>query len=144
MKMNFFVVAKLLSSTTALLFSGYLAFALSIIAILLKGWQSIEFWIFIVITLLLSFTHHYISFRVKFDAQLLEMMAQESKIESIENLTQQFDQSLVSMKLMPESKAGRDWSVRFAGCFKLFKIQIALLLLQYFVLIILIYRLLAQ
>ena len=144
MKMNFYVVAQLLSATTAILLSGYLAFALSVIAILLKGWQSIEFWIFIVITLLLSFTHHYISFRVKFDAQLLEMMAQESKIESIENLTQQFDQSLMSMKLMPESKAGRDWSLRFVGCFKLLKIQIALLLLQYFVLIILIYRLLAQ
>ena len=141
MKINFFVVAKLLSATTGLLFSGYLAFALAIIAILLKGWQVFEFWIFIVITLLLCFIHHYISFRVKFDAQLIEILAYEAKTESIENLTQQFDQSLLSLKLMPESKLGRDWSLRFAGCFKLLKIQIALLVLQYFVLIILIFKL---
>ena len=141
MKINFFVVAKLLSATTGLLFSGYLAFALAIIAILLKGWQVFEFWIFIVITLLLCFIHHYISFRVKFDAQLIEILAYEAKTESIENLTQQFDQSLLSLKLMPESKLGRDWSLRFAGCFKLVKSQIALLVLQYFVLIILIFKL---
>ncbi len=144
MKMNFFVVAKLLSTTTGLLCSGYVAFILSILAILLKGWDSLIFWIFIVITMLLLGLHHYLAFRVKFDAQLIEMIAHESKAESIENLTQQFDQTLQSMKLMPESKAGRDWSLRFAGCFKLLKIQITLLLIQYFVLIIVIYKLLAQ
>ncbi len=144
MKINLFVVAKLLSATSGLLLSGYLSFALSIVAILLKGWQSIEFWIFIVITLLLCLIHHYISFRLKFDAQLIEIIAQQSNTESIENLTQQFDQSLMSLNLMPKSKAGRDWFLRFSGCFKLLKIQITLLLLQYFVLIILIYKLLAQ
>ena len=144
MKMNFFVVAKLLSATTGLLCSGYVAFILSILAILLKGWDSLIFWIFIVITMLLLVLHHYLAFRVKFDAQLIEMIAHDSKTESIDNLTQQFDQTLLSMKLMPESKAGRDWSLRFAGCFKLLKIQITLLLIQYFVLIVLIYKLLAQ
>lgn len=144
MKMDFFVVAKMLSATTGLLFSGYVAVTLSIMAILLKGWQSIEFWIFIVITLLFTAIHHYVSFRVKFDAQLIEIIGQESKLETIENLTQQFDQSLLAMGLMSESKAGRDWSLRFAGCFKLLKIQIALLFIQYFVLIILIFKLLSQ
>ena len=140
MKMNFYVVAQLLSATTAILLSGYLAFALSIFAILFKGWQSFEFWTFIVITLLLSGLHHYLSFRVNFDAQLIKMIARESQTESIENLTLQFDQTLMSMKLMPASKAGRDWSQRFAGCFKLLKLQIALLLIQYLVLMILISR----
>ena len=144
MKMNFYVVAKLLSATNGLLISGYVAFILSVMAILLKGWQSLEFWIFIILSFGIMMTHHYVSLRLKFDAELIEIMAQQSDTVSIENLTQQFDQSLMQFKLMPESKAGRDWSLRFAGCFRLFKLQITLLFIQYFVLIILIYKLLAQ
>lgn len=140
MKMKFFIVAKLLSATGGLLLSGYVAFALSIFAILFKGWQSIELWIFIVITLLLMAVHHYLSFRVKFDAELIEMLAIQSRADSIEHLTQQFDQSLLEMKLLPQNKVGRDWTLRFAGCFRLIKLQIALVLIQYLVLIILIYR----
>ncbi|WP_373350283.1 hypothetical protein [Acinetobacter bereziniae] len=140
MKMKFFIVAKLLSATGGLLLSGYVAFALSIFAILFKGWQTIELWIFIVITLLLMAVHHYLSFRVKFDAELIEMLAIQSRTDSIEHLTQQFDQSLLEMKLLPQNKVGRDWTLRFAGCFRLIKLQIALVLIQYLVLIILIYR----
>ncbi|MDV8157628.1 hypothetical protein [Acinetobacter bereziniae] len=140
MKMKFFIVAKLLSATGGLLLSGYVAFALSIFAILFKGWQTIELWIFIVITLLLMAVHHYLSFRVKFDAELIEMLAIQSRADSIQHLTQQFDQSLLEMKLLPQNKVGRDWTLRFAGCFRLIKLQIALVLIQYLVLIILIYR----
>ncbi|CAM9401786.1 hypothetical protein [Acinetobacter bereziniae] len=140
MKMKFFIVAKLLSATGGLLLSGYVAFALSIFAILFKGWQTIELWIFIVITLLLMAVHHYLSFRVKFDAELIEMLAIQSRTDSIEHLTQQFDQSLLEMKLLPQNKVGRDWTLRFAGCFRLIKLQIALVLIQYLFLIILIYR----
>ncbi|MBJ8442816.1 hypothetical protein [Acinetobacter bereziniae] len=140
MKMKFFIVAKLLSATGGLLLSGYVAFALSIFAILFKGWQTIELWIFIVITLLLMAVYHYLSFRVKFDAELIEMLAIQSRADSIEHLTQQFDQSLLEMKLLPQNKVGRDWTLRFAGCFRLIKLQIALVLIQYLVLIILIYR----
>ncbi len=139
MKMKFFIVAKLLSATGGLLLSGYVAFALSIFAILFKG-QTIELWIFIVITLLLMAVHHYLSFRVKFDAELIEMMAIQSRADSIQHLTQQFDQSLLEMKLLPQNKVGRDWTLRFAGCFRLIKLQIAFVLIQYLVLIILIYR----
>ncbi|MDM1786462.1 hypothetical protein [Acinetobacter bereziniae] len=140
MKMKFFIVAKLLSATGGLLLSGYVAFALSIFAILFKGWQTIELWIFIVITLLLMAVHHYLSFRVKFDAELIEMLAIQSRADSIEHLTQQFDQSLLEMKLLPQNKVGRDWTLRFAGCFRLIKLQIVLVLIHYLVLIILIYR----
>lgn len=144
MKMNFYVVAKLLSATHGLLISGYVAFILSIMAILLKGWQSLEFWIFIILSFSLMMIHHYLSVRLKFDSELIEIIARQSDTVSIENLTQQFDQSLMQFKLMPESKAGRDWSLRFKGCFGLFKLQITLLFIQYFVLIILIYKLLTQ
>ena len=144
MKMNFYVVAKLLSATHGVLFSGYVAFVLSVMAILLKGWQSFEFWIFIFLNFTLIMLHHYLSLRLKFDAQLIEIIAQQSDSLTLEKLTQQFDQSMMLLKLMPESKAGRDWALRFTGCFRLFKLQIALLFVQYFVLIILIYTLLAQ
>jgi len=144
MKMNLYVVAKLLSATSNLLFSAYVAFTLSIIAVLLKGWQSTEFWVMIFLTLILIFLNHYLAFRIKFDAELLEIIAKNSTIEAIDKLTQQFDQVLLQLKLMPESKAGRGWSLRLNGCIRLFKLQIALLFLQYFVLIILIYKLLAE
>ncbi|MEG1235031.1 MAG: hypothetical protein RSE18_14495 [Acinetobacter sp.] len=144
MKMNFYVVAKLLSATNGLLISGYVAFILSVMAILLKGWQSLEFWIFIILSFGFMMLHHYVSLRLKFDAELIEIMAQQSDTVAIEDLTQQFDQSLLQFKLIPKSKVGRDWSLRFAGCFRLFKLQITLLFIQYFVLIILIYKLLTQ
>lgn len=144
MKMNFYVVAKLLSATNSLLFSGYVAFILSVMAILLKGWQSLEFWLFIVLSFALIIIHHYLSLRLKFDAQLIEIIAQQSDTVALEILTQQFDQSLIELKLMPKSKVGRDWSLRFAGCFRLFKLQITVLFIQYIVLMILIYKLLAQ
>ncbi|MEG1273711.1 MAG: hypothetical protein RSD50_10955 [Acinetobacter sp.] len=144
MKMNFYVVAKLLSATNGLLISGYVAFILSVMAILLKGWQSLEFWIFIILSFGFMMLHHYVSLRLKFDAELIEVIAQQSDTVAIEDLTQQFDQSLLQFKLIPKSKVGRDWSLRFAGCFRLFKLQITLLFIQYFVLIILIYKLLTQ
>ena len=144
MKMNFYVVAKLLSATNGLLISGYVAFILSVMAILLKGWQSLEFWIFIILSFGFMMLHHYVSLRLKFDAELIEIMAQQSDTVAIEDLTQQFDQSLLQFKLIPKSKVGRDWSLRFAGCFRLFKLQITILFIQYIVLMILIYKLLAQ
>jgi len=144
MNMKFYVNAKLLSATSSLLLSGYLAFALSTIAVLLKAWQSIEFWIFIVVTFILVSIHHYLSYRIKFDAQLIEMMAHETENQPIDKLTQQFDQTLLDMGLISPAKIDRTWSLRFSGCFKLLKLQITLLFIQYFVLIVLIYRLLAQ
>lgn len=77
--MNFYMVAKLLSATNGLLFSGYVAFALSIIAILLKGWQSLEFWIFIILNFTFIILHHYLSLRLKFDAQLIEIKLNNPK-----------------------------------------------------------------
>ena len=85
---------------------------------------------------------HYLALRLKFDAELIEVIAQQSDAVAIEDLTQQFDQSLLQFKLMPKSKVGRDWSLRFAGCFRLFKLQITVLFIQYIVLMILIYKLL--
>ena len=121
MKMHFYVAAKLLSATYGLLFSGYVAFVLTVLAI-----------------------QHYLALRLKFDAELIEVIAQQSDTVAIEDLTQQFDQSLLQFKLIPKSKVGRDWSLRFAGCFRLFKLQITILFIQYIVLMILIYKLLAQ
>ena len=43
MKMQFYVAAKLLSATYGLLFSGYVAFVLTILAILLKSCNLLSF-----------------------------------------------------------------------------------------------------
>ena len=67
MKMHFYVAAKLLSTTYGLLFSGYVAFVLTILAILLKSWQSLEFWILIFICFGLMAIQHYLALRLKFD-----------------------------------------------------------------------------
>lgn len=144
MNMHFYVVAKLLSATQGLLFSGYVAFVLSVVGILLKGGQSLELWIWILLSFGLMALQHYLALRLKFDAELIAVMAQHSTRTPIEDLTQQFDASLMHFKLMPKSKAGRDWSLRFAGCLRLFKLQMTLLCIQYIVLMILIYKLLAQ
>ena len=144
MKMHFYVAAKLLSTTYGLLFSGYVAFVLTVLAILLKSWQSLEFWILIFLCFGLMAIQHYLALRLKFDAELIEVIAQQSDTAAIEDLTQQFDHSLLQFKLIPKSKVGRDWSLRFAGCFRLFKLQMTVLFIQYIVLMILIYKLLAQ
>lgn len=144
MNMNFFVLSRLLSSTTTLLASGYVAFALSIISIQLKAWQSLTFWILICLVFILCAIHHYISIRVKFDADILSTLAQQSKQQNENGLTQALDHSLLYFKLMPQNKAGRDWDLRFQGCLKLFKIQMTFVVMQYIVLITLIFKLLAQ
>lgn len=134
--MNFYVLSKLLNATTGLLISGYVVFSLSSLDLIIQSKSTTYSFNCLVIAILLVSIHHYISIRVKFDADLLLMLDQESKHKKIIDLTESFDQSLMYFKLMPKEKAGRDWEVRFNGCLKLFKLQIALLILQFIVLIV--------
>lgn len=136
MNMNFYVLSKLLNATTGLLISGYIAFSLSFLDLIIQSKSTIHSFMCLVIAILLVAIHHYISIRVKFDADLLLMLGQESKHKKIIDLTKSFDQSLMYFKLMPKDKAGRSWKVRFNGCLQLFKLQIALLTLQFIVLIV--------
>nr|WP_174505998.1 hypothetical protein [Acinetobacter sp. Marseille-Q1620] len=143
MNYNFFILSKLLSNTRSLLFSGYIAFSLSIICIILKGWQFLELWIYTFLSIILVALHQFVSIRVKFDADILDFIS-KLHLQNINNkqLTEQLDSSLIYFKLMPKNKTGRNWNTRFQGCLKLFKLQIILLVVQYIMLIILIYILL--
>lgn len=135
MNMQFYAVSKLLKSTTALLCSGYLIFSLIMLDLIFKQHTSKIEVAFILFNLALCATHHYVSFRVNFDASLLHMLFKQSKRYSIELLTLELDQSLLSLNLIPKEKTGRPWNLRFNGCLRLLKIQIMILFFQFLVLI---------
>ncbi|ENX57968.1 MULTISPECIES: hypothetical protein [Acinetobacter] len=137
MKMNFVVVSQLLKQSQSILKSGYLAFVLSIIILSLFSKMQILIPLLLVTGLLAI--HHYLFIRIEFDRGLLQHMVDQP--EDLESLTQQLDQSLLNLKLIPSSKTGRDWSIRFKGCLRLLKIQIIIVLIQYSVFIVLFYKL---
>ncbi|TCM64524.1 hypothetical protein EC844_11785 [Acinetobacter calcoaceticus] len=143
MQMKFQLLANLLSNTRSLLYSAYVALCLSVLSILLKGWLNIELISYLMIVFLLCAMQHYISIRLKLDADLLKHLAEQSVQKTVAQLTKEMDQALLYFKLMPAKKSARDWSIRFQGCMKLFKIQIGLLFLQYFILALLIFKLLS-
>lgn len=133
MKMNFTVLGKLLQSTRGLLLSGYAAFALSFILLLLPNSPGLYRFSALLFCLLLLAAHHYLSMRVLFDARLLDALAQSE--QPLHEITADLDQSLIQFKLMPQAKAGRGWTERFQGCIRLLKAQACLLFMQYLVLI---------
>ncbi|MCH7378612.1 MULTISPECIES: hypothetical protein [Acinetobacter] len=137
MRMNFVVVSQLLKQSQSILKSGYLAFVLSIITLSLFSKMQILIPLLLVTGLLAI--HHYLFIRIEFDRGLLQHMVDQP--EDVESLTQQLDQSLLNLKLIPSSKTGRDWSIRFKGCLRLLKIQIVIVLIQYSVFIVLFYKL---
>ncbi|ENW81160.1 hypothetical protein F909_02451 [Acinetobacter sp. ANC 3929] len=137
MKMDFVIIGLLLKQSNSLLKSGYLAFILSIIILSLFSKMQILIPLFLVTGLLAI--HHYLFIRIEFDRGLLQHMVDQP--EKIENLTQQLDQSLLNLKLIPSNKTDRDWSERFKGCLRLFKIQMTIVLVQYTVFIVLFYKL---
>ncbi|USA54421.1 hypothetical protein NDN13_04295 [Acinetobacter sp. C32I] len=137
MKMNFVVVSQLLKQSQSILKSGYLAFVLSIVSLFLFSSTPILIPL-LVVTALLAI-HHYLFIRIEFDRGLLQHMVDQP--EDIDLLTQQLDQSLLNLQLIPSSKTGRDWSIRFKGCLRLLKIQIFIVLIQYSVFIVLFYKL---
>lgn len=137
MRMNFVVVSQLLKQSQSILKSGYLAFVLSIITLSLFSKMQILIPLLLVTGLLAI--HHYLFIRIEFDRGLLQHMVDQP--EDVESLTQQLDQSLLNLKLIPSSKTGRDWSIRFKGCLRLLKIQIIIVLIQYSVFIVLFYKL---
>ena len=131
--MNFYVLSKLLKQTHSLLWSGYLALLICLYFLLHTAMTSIVVHVILIALITLSLLHHYISFRVQFDADLLDQFSQtqHDQPENIEQMTQALDQSLMYFKLMSADKVGRDWATRFRGCLKLFKIQILLVILQW-------------
>ena len=130
--MHLHVLSRLLANTDSILKSAYLAFAFTLLAWIVRSGEFVTSWVLVGLSLALIALQHYVAVRVKFDADLLAHVAQMIDTGTSEkSATQQLDQSLLHFGLMPQAKAGRDWSVRFQGCLRLFKIQISLLVLQY-------------
>ena len=142
MNMQLVVLSKLLKSTTGLLVSGYLAFAMSILLLMLFQGTFELTTILMLVSLILVGLHHYLSIRVQLDSALLQTVVNATKSQSLEHIMQELDHSLVNLKLMPSSKMGRVWEARLYGCFRLFKLQIFVLCLQYvaFICIFLLYK----
>ena len=137
--MNFYILAKLLHSSTLQLFAGYVVFALSIFVLSISMLKqqpaaSLHFTLLIMVTAIMAL-HHYLGLRVKFDANLVHYLSTAQESEQLQQLTQQMDESLIQLKLMPQAKAGRDWNTRFQGCKTLFHAQITVLILQFIALI---------
>ena len=141
MKMNFLVLSKFLSSTQWMLISAYIGFVSTLFIAQHSLLDATLQCIIISLSLILCMFHHYVSFRVKFDADLLLHLAQKSDQNGtdIAELTQSLDQSLLYFKLIPHDKTGRGWELRFNGCLKLFKIQIMLLISQWALFLIMTY-----
>ena len=146
MTMQMRLLAKLLNSSKGLLCSAYLAFTISLVLLIWHRQSLLLDSLFCLICLLLISLQHFVSIRVQFDADILEMLSQPSNDTSqdvqLESLTSELDQSLIELNLMPPAKANRDWSVRLQGCKSLFRLQVLLLVLQYsiFICIFLLYR----
>ena len=134
--MHLHVLSRLLANGDSVLKSAYLAFAVTLFSWILQSGQFVTGWVLIGLSLVLIAVQHYVAVRVKFDADLLSHVARMIDTGTSErSATQLLDQSLTHFGLMPQAKAGRDWSLRQQGCLRLFKMQILLLVLQYLLMI---------
>ena len=140
MNLQFAFLSRLLNQTIYLLYSGYLAFSLSLLILIFKGNLTPQLWFYLSVIALLLIAHHYVSIRVKFDADLLHFLSQytASNTKSLDEIRKELDESLVQLQLLPTNKTGRPWDIRFQGCKKLFNIQILLLITQYIMLVLLV------
>ncbi|TCB66438.1 hypothetical protein [Acinetobacter sp. ANC 4178] len=146
--MKLLIVAKLLQNTDGIRNAGYIAFSLSVLCYFFYAWQSIGVYLSLIVIFILCLLQHYLSIRVKFDAELLSLIGTNSgnseEIPSIAQKTQRLDQSLLELGLIPAKKQQRSWEVRIQGCMRLFKLHVVMVLCQYIVLISLMIFLLQQ
>ena len=61
----------------------------------------------------------WVALRVRFDRGLLAMLAADARRGAVQ--TAAFDDAMVGLRLMPASKAGRDWSSRCRGALALLR-----------------------
>ena len=146
--MKLLIVAKLLQNTDGIRIAGYIAFTLSVLCYFFYAWQSIGVYLSLIVIFILCLLQHYLSIRIKFDAELLSLIGTNSgqieDAQSIVQKTQILDQSLLELGLIPAKKQQRSWDIRIQGCMHLFKLHVFLVLCQYIVLISLMIFLLQQ
>lgn len=146
--MKLLIVAKLLQNTDGIRNAGYIAFSLSVLCYFFYAWQSIGVYLSLIVIFILCLLQHYLSIRIKFDAELLSLIETTStnleNAQSIAQKTQMLDHSLLELGLIPAKKQQRSWDVRIQGCMRLFKFHVVIVLCQYIVLISLMIFLLQQ
>lgn len=146
--MKLLIVAKLLQNTDGIRHAGYVAFTLSVLCYFFYAWQSVGVYLSLIVIFILCLLQHYLSIRIKFDAELLSLMGTNSEnveeIQSTAQKTQRLDQSLLELGLIPTKKQQRNWDARIQGCMRLFKLHVVMVLCQYIVLISLMIFLLQQ
>jgi hypothetical protein len=146
--MKLLIVAKLLQNTDGIRHAGYVAFTLSVLCYFFYAWQSVGVYLSLIVIFVLCLLQHYLSIRIKFDAELLSLIETTStnleNAQSIAQKTQMLDHSLLELGLIPAKKQQRSWDVRIQGCMRLFKFHVMLVLCQYIVLISLMIFLLQQ
>lgn len=141
------LVAKLLRNTDGIRNSGYVAFSLSIFGYFFYAWHSVWLYLSLSCIFLLCLLQHYLSIRLRFDADVLELLTTSSQTEDelqLDHKTILLDQSLVELKLIPSEKCARPWQDRLAGCMRLFKLHVMVVVCQYIVLLTLMIFLLQQ
>lgn len=146
--MKLLIVAKLLQNTDGIRHAGYVAFTLSVLCYFFYAWQSVGVYLSLIVIFILCLLQHYLSIRIKFDAELLSLIETTStnleNVQSIAQKTQMLDHSLLELGLIPAKKQQRNWDVRIQGCMRLFKFHVVIVLCQYIVLISLMIFLLQQ
>ena len=129
MNMPFFVMSRLLTTATPLLYAAYVIMGGSLFWMRSSHESPLVFLLKIGCVCLMML-HHYVAFRVKFDGEILEKLSHVTEQE-LKQLSAELDIYLIQSKLMPPKKAGRDWTLRLQGCFNLFKIQLIIFSLQW-------------
>ncbi len=81
-------------------------------------------------SLLLALLQRYFALRVDLDARLLRVVAGQSAATDLATATAALDEALVGQGMLPRERAGRAWPERLAGARRLWRRQLAALLLQ--------------
>ena len=132
-KMQFFLIEKLLYTTTSLCLSSYFCILLSTL-IFINTSTGIFKVLLMAAIIVLGLIQHYFYIRIHFDYSIFKEIRQSNSENFQENL-KDLDESLISLKLIPQHQAGKPLLLRYKGCKKLLIQQIILIALQYLILI---------
>ncbi len=78
----------------------------------------------------LALLQRYFALRVDFDARLLRVVAERTAATDLEKATTALDDALVGQGMLASARAGRPWPERLLGARRLWRRQLAALLLQ--------------
>lgn len=131
--MKFHLFAQLLQSMQSLIYASYSAMLMTTALLVwgkVQGVSLVSISSLFTFNILLGLAHHYFFIRVQFDAKILKMFSQFPK-NTLKQNTEQLDEGLHILGLIPQQTETKSWQTRFQGCKKLLIKQLILLSLQY-------------